>query len=69
MTAIVPRSDIGIARTTFIVLESEPRKSQQTKAVRSIAMKSSSSISWTDSSMNTVESKRTSIFIPSGRLL
>ena len=54
MTATVPSSDIGIASTTLSVLESEPRNSQQTSAVRTTARPSSSSISWTDSSMKTV---------------
>ena len=66
MTAIVPSSDIGIAKSTFIVLDSEPRKSQHTIAVRITARPSSSSISLTDSLMKPVVSKRTSTFIPSG---
>ncbi len=57
---------MGIAKSTFIVAESEPRKSQQTPAVRMTASTSSSAISFTDSSMKPVVSKRTSTFIPSG---
>ena len=57
MTATVPSSDIGIASTTLSVLESEPRNSQHTSAVSRQASSSSNSISWTDSSMNRVESK------------
>ena len=38
-------------------LESEPRNSQQTRAVRTTASSSSNWISWTDSSMKRVESK------------
>jgi len=68
MTATVPSSDIGIASTTFMVLDSEPRKSQQTSAVSSTAKSSSRWISWTESSMKRVRSKLTERSIPSGRL-
>ena len=56
MMAIVPRSDIGIARITFSVVDSEPRNIQQTSAVRITESTSSNWISCTDSSMNSVAS-------------
>ena len=37
MIAIVPSSDMGMARITLSVLESEPRNNQQTRAVRTTA--------------------------------
>ena len=52
----------------FKVLDSDPRKSQQTSAVSSTESTSSSSISWTDSSMKRVESKLIPSSIPSGRV-
>ncbi len=66
ITATVPRSDIGIARTTFSVEERDPRNIQQTRAVSRTERTSSNWISWTDSSMNVVESKLIPISIPSG---
>ncbi len=65
-TAMVPSSDIGIAKSTFMVADSDPRKTQHTKAVRMTARPSSIAISLTDSLMKTVVSKRTSSFIPGG---
>ena len=66
MHATVPSSDIGMARTTLSVLESEPRNSQHTSAVSTHASRSSSSISCTVSSMKRVESKLMPTFMPSG---
>ncbi|OQC34876.1 MAG: hypothetical protein BWX64_02704 [Acidobacteria bacterium ADurb.Bin051] len=66
MTAIVPKSDIGIASTTFRVLEIEPRNIQQTSAVSRTASRISSWISRTDSSMKRVESKLIPSSIPFG---
>ena len=63
---MVPSSDIGIANSTFIVADREPRKTQQTMAVRMTASPSSMAISLTDSLMNTVVSKMTSSFMPGG---
>jgi hypothetical protein len=54
MMATVPRSDMGMARMTLRVLESDPKKSQQTKAVRRTDSSSSNWISLTDSRMNCV---------------
>ncbi len=62
----MPKSDIGMAKTTFITLEIEPRNSQQTIPVSTTASPSSSSISLTESSMNCVVSKSTSTVIPGG---
>ena len=58
-----------MASTTLRVEEREPRKSQQTSAVRRTARKSSNSISFTDSSMYRVESKLVSRLIPGGKVL
>ena len=69
MMAIVPIRDIGMARMTLSVLESEPRNIQQTRAVRMTDRMSSSWISLTESSMKTVESKTVLTDIPSGRVL
>jgi hypothetical protein len=68
MVAIVPSSDMGIASTTFTVLENEPRNIQQTSAVSRTAMISSNCTSCTDSSMYLVESKMTVACMPSGRV-
>ncbi len=55
-----------MASTTLSVLESEPKNSQHTNAVKSSAKRSSSLISPTDSSMKMVVSARTSTFMPLG---
>ncbi len=57
-----------MAKSTFIVLESEPRNTQQTSAVSSTARPSSIAISLTESWMKPVVSKMTSSFIPGGRV-
>ena len=54
MMATVPRSDMGMARMTLRVLESEPRNIQQTRAVSRTESRSSNWISLTDSLMNWV---------------
>ena len=68
MMAIVPIRDMGMARMTLSVLESEPRNIQQTRAVRMTDRMSSSWISLTESSMNVVESTVTLTVMPSGRV-
>ena len=65
----MPSSDIGMAKSTFIVLESDPRNTQQTSAVSRTASPSSMAISLTESEMKVVVSKMTSSFIPGGRVL
>ena len=57
-----------MASTTLRVLESDPRNSQHTRAVKRTERSSSKRISATDSSMNRVESKLTWRSIPSGRV-
>ena len=67
ITMNVPRIEVGIARSTLIVVENDPRNSQQTNPVRSAARTSVSRISSIARSMNTVLSKRTPTLTPSGR--
>ena len=69
MMATVPRSDMGMARMTLSVLESDPRNSQQTRAVRMTDRKSSNWISLTDSRMNSVLSKVMATVMSSGSVL
>ncbi len=69
MMATVPRSDMGMARMTLSVLESDPRNSQQTKAVRTTESRSSNWISLTDSRMNSVLSLVMPTVMSSGRVL
>ncbi len=69
MMATVPRSDMGMARMTLSVLESDPRNSQQTKAVRMTESRSSNWISLTDSRMNSVLSLVMPTVMSAGRVL
>jgi hypothetical protein len=49
MMATVPNNDIGMARSTLSVADSEPRNSQHTSDVSTTASTSSISISWIES--------------------
>src|SRR6185295_5237208 len=69
IAANVPKTETGIASTTFNVDDNEPRKSQQTNAVSKTDRTSVSLISSTASLMNLLLSKRTSSDSPSGRVL
>ncbi len=68
-TMKVPMIEVGIARMTFSVAVQLPRNSQHTNAVASADSTSAILNSSTDSSMKLVESKLTSIFMPSGSCL
>ena len=65
----VPRIEVGMARSTFTVVDQEPRKSQHTSPVRTEARTRVNRISLIACSTKTVVSQFTSRLRPSGRLL
>src|SRR5437868_6401419 len=69
ITANVPKTETGMASTTFSVEDNEPRKNQQTSAVRQHERNSVNSISCTASLINTLLSTRTSRLSPLGSVL